>query len=1281
MSSDPEWKPMMQAQIRLMELITTQFATIGSSTPSVNPPPMDHTDRNIHVFLYVPDACVSFESWNKRYEDVFTVELANRDDETKVRLLLPKLGPAEHVRYSNYIPPAEPQTLSFADIVETLEKIFRDTCFLFNARFQCLQLVKRDNDDFVKYAGLVDCEYCRVKLDLLTEDQFRCLVFSCGFQAPSYADLRTRLLTMIEQQPETKLEKMVDECGRLIKLKRDSAMIQNPDRAPRLVYMVSKPHSPTRTFRQHRCQKCHMVGHKDGFCPKHLAARGKPTSVPRSKHHGKPVGGLSSLLVIFGQCRGESQVRVGSHQWSYGSSTTGHSLRHHGHLRDSLAETGQPSCPSIIPNRHQFFGGTVRLTGQLHCSVAFRAATINKTWYASDSDLNLLGLYWIAQLGLLDLPIRSICNYVRSVDRHGDLSDHILHQLAPVTLHLRRGSQPVFQHKRPAPYAAFPLVDQELQRLEHLGVLNPVAYSAWAAPMVVVKKSNGSIRICADFSAGFNGSLEANCHPLPVPVNLFKMLNGGTCSAKLDFAEAYFQIEVAPESRELSHRGCAPAHPGVRVSIEVRKVPVLPTDSFGRHLDPENIRAIQQMPAPTDVATLRSFLGLISYYSSFLSSLHDVRAPLNQLLQKEAKWNWSAGSKSAFAKLKTMLSSDLLPTHYDPSLPIVLAADASKYGVGAVFSHIFPDGSENAIANASRTLSPAEKHYEQIEKDALAIIFAVGKYHRLFYGQRLSLLNDHKPPLSVFGSKKEIPVYSANRLQRRATILPGYDFSIDYRYTENFGQADGLSRLIRNHRVPEDDATIASLPFENDVRRQLNDAIRGIPVIADDIRNATAEDPAIAQTMKYVRSRWPNVPLYREIHHLSLRRESSAIVDSCPTSADRVVVPRSLRRAVLHQFHSGHPGRSRMKAIARGFAYWPGMDDHISELVKRCWKCKQAAKLPKKQNPVHWDLPKGPWSRIHLDFVGYINGVMYLVLGDAYSKWSGIVLLHSAISSTTIVALRNTFNQYGFLEILVSDNESQFSSARFRDFCSRSNFRHAERFVDTLTRALLKSCGEETMDEILRTVLLAYRSTPHPEAPDGRPPSEILMGRKLRTVHHALILTDILPHQPGQTEDHTGFSNGPPVYARDYRPTHEEWIDGVVKDRRGKVPLEVSVGNPTWIHHRIQFRPRHPHASTRETQQSLPLDVLLDTFTICTVFRSRIPETDLYADDRLFRRRWTNQSPDDLTQISADFQLRCTSNIVAAPTAFQPSMITPKYSCFPDAGNLEYRGGHLEPLL
>ncbi|VDD78534.1 unnamed protein product [Mesocestoides corti] len=150
----------------------------------------------------------------------------------------------------------------------------------------------------------------------------------------------------------------------------------------------------------------------------------------------------------------------------------------------------------------------------------------------------------------------------------------------------------------------------------------------------------------------------------------------------------------------------------------------------GRHPDSENIRAIQQMPTPKDVPSLRSFLGLISYYSAFLPSIHDVRPSLNHLLRKDVPWVWSNECEAAFCQHKSMLSSDLLLTHYDPSLPIVAAAYASAKGTGAVIVHVFLDGTENAIIHASRSPTKTEQRHRQIENNAIALIFAIRRFHK-----------------------------------------------------------------------------------------------------------------------------------------------------------------------------------------------------------------------------------------------------------------------------------------------------------------------------------------------------------------------------------------------------------------------------------------------------------------------------------------------------------------------------------------------------------------------
>ena len=137
----------------------------------------------------------------------------------------------------------------------------------------------------------------------------------------------------------------------------------------------------------------------------------------------------------------------------------------------------------------------------------------------------------------------------------------------------------------------------------------------------------------------------------------------------------------------------------------------------GLHTEETKVRAIVDAPEPQNVGELRSFLGMVTYYGKFLPDLATTPAPLYELLQKSTPWSWREKQRKAFLRIKDLLRSGRVLTHFDDRLPLILACNASPYGLGAVLSHRMPSGEEKPVGFASRTLSRAEKNYSHLDKE------------------------------------------------------------------------------------------------------------------------------------------------------------------------------------------------------------------------------------------------------------------------------------------------------------------------------------------------------------------------------------------------------------------------------------------------------------------------------------------------------------------------------------------------------------------------------------
>ncbi|KAL5517655.1 hypothetical protein EMCRGX_G003243 [Ephydatia muelleri] len=300
----------------------------------------------------------------------------------------------------------------------------------------------------------------------------------------------------------------------------------------------------------------------------------------------------------------------------------------------------------------------------------------------------------------------------------------------------------------------------------------------------------------------------------------------------------------------------------------------------------EKLRAIRDAPIPRDLSQMKSFLGLLNYYGKFLPHLSSTLAPLYKMLSK---------------------GQELFPITY-----------------------------------ASRSLAPAEKKYSQLEKEGLAIVFGVKKFHQYLYGRKFVVHSDHKPLQFLFKEDKPVPTMASARIQRWALTLSAYDYRIVFRAGKENSNTDGLSRLpLRESpsNVPVPGDAVLMLEALSDM---------GSAVSATTIKSWTDRDPVLSRVRRMVLHGWQQQEGV-DFQPYEQRKHELSVEDGCVLWGSRVVIPPAGREAVVRLLHEGHPGISRMKALARGVVWWPGLDSQLESKVKECVACQSSLKSPPKE--------------------------------------------------------------------------------------------------------------------------------------------------------------------------------------------------------------------------------------------------------------------------------------------------------------------------------------------
>ena len=473
-------------------------------------------------------------------------------------------------------------------------------------------------------------------------------------------------------------------------------------------------------------------------------------------------------------------------------------------------------------------------------------------------------------------------------------------------IYVEEGARPRFEKARPVPFAIHDKVEKELDRLQALGVIKPIRFSDWAAPIVPVPKNDGRVRLCATIR-----SQRLEKYPIPRIEELFTSLAGGKTFSKLDLSHAYLQVLLDEASRRLvtinTHKGLfeyqrllfgvasAPSifqrvmenllqgiprvcvylddilvtgsteeehlanlaqvlsrlgTAGMRLKREKCAFMLGSVSYLGHVISNEGlstgnlkVKAIVDAPDPKDVLELRSFLGMVNYYGKFLPNLATTLAPLYHLLRQSSVWQWGSKQKKAFHHVKKLLQSNRVLTHFDDQLPLLLECDASPYGLGAVLSHrMGSDGTERPVCFASRTLTKAEQNYSHLDKEAPAIIFGVKRYHQYLYGRQFEIKTDHKPLTHIFHESKGIPSMASGRIQRWALLLAAYDYRIRHRQGKANANADALSRLP----LPSPNLRIPQ-PAE---LINLMEHLSATPLTSAQIKAWTDSDPTLSQVRR-----------------------------------------------------------------------------------------------------------------------------------------------------------------------------------------------------------------------------------------------------------------------------------------------------------------------------------------------------------------------------------------------------------------------------------------------
>nr|GFB71925.1 retrotransposon protein, putative, Ty3-gypsy subclass [Tanacetum cinerariifolium] len=344
------------------------------------------------------------------------------------------------------------------------------------------------------------------------------------------------------------------------------------------------------------------------------------------------------------------------------------------------------------------------------------------------------------------------------------------------------GSEPISK----APYHMAPIelkeLKDQLQELLKRGFIRP-SVSPWCAPVLFVKKKNGSMRLCIDYQ-------EHEDHLRTVLQTLrqekvYAKFSQGTRGPSSTVLQTLRHEKLYAKFSKCEFWLCSVAFLGHIVSVE------------GITMDPAKVEAITKWSRPTSLTEVRSFLGLAGYYPRFIEGFSRLALPLTKLMRKGEKFVWNEEREKSFEELKQRLVSAPVLTLPSGLGGFQIYSDASKKGLGCV---LMQHG--KVIAYASRQLKPYEVNYPPHDLELAVVVFALKIWRHYLYGESCDIFTDHKSLKYIF-TQQELNT----RKRRWLELLKDYDTNIQYHPGKANVVADALSRksgMIAGIKVEEE---------------------------------------------------------------------------------------------------------------------------------------------------------------------------------------------------------------------------------------------------------------------------------------------------------------------------------------------------------------------------------------------------------------------------------------------------------------------------------------------